>query len=238
MNLLLIQKNALDTEGFFTVGKSHAEHLCCVLHSMPDDIVKIGIIGQGIGTARIVEINRKEATLQLISADTPPPPASNIIPLIALPRPQSFKKTLHFIASSGIRYAYFFQGAKTEKSYWDSAAMEQKVIYKNLCEGMEQGCTTIMPEISFFHSFHELAGSGLLEYLTQKSLPLIAHPTNAEECPRAVASPVSLLIGPEGGFTEDEVEYFVKKGFKAVTFGRHILRVEFALAYLAGRIQP
>lgn len=38
-------------------------------------------------------------------------------------------------------------------------------------------------------------------------------------------------IGPEGGFTEDEVNQFVQKGFQCVTLGKRILRAETAAFY-------
>ena len=41
-------------------------------------------------------------------------------------------------------------------------------------------------------------------------------------------STVSLLIGPEGGFTETEIEYAKYLGFQAVSFGPRILRTETA----------
>lgn len=39
---------------------------------------------------------------------------------------------------------------------------------------------------------------------------------------------ISLFIGPEGGFTEEEVILAKEKGFRAVTLGRRILRTETA----------
>ena len=37
-----------------------------------------------------------------------------------------------------------------------------------------------------------------------------------------------MLIGPEGGFTEEEVELCRNKGARTVTLGRRILRTETA----------
>jgi len=39
---------------------------------------------------------------------------------------------------------------------------------------------------------------------------------------------VSLLIGPEGGFTDNEISQSIEKGFKAVRFGPRVLRTETA----------
>ena len=39
---------------------------------------------------------------------------------------------------------------------------------------------------------------------------------------------ISLFIGPEGGFAEDEAELAVKLGAKVITLGKRILRTETA----------
>jgi 16S rRNA (uracil1498-N3)-methyltransferase len=49
--------------------------------------------------------------------------------------------------------------------------------------------------------------------------------------------PLSLVIGPEGGLIEHELNEFVGRGFRAVHAGREPLRVETALAYLAGQLR-
>ncbi len=236
MNLLLLSEETLDSNGNFQVTGKHAEHIFCILHAIPGNLLKIGFISGKIGKAEVLESTKKYATLHLLNADTPPPAPSNITPLIALPRPQSFKKTLHFIASSGIREAFFFHGSKTEKSYWTSSVLSPDSIKKYLLEGMEQGATTIVPEISFIKSQKELISSGILENLTRDKLPLLAHPNQAKPCPSNYRGNVSLVIGPEGGLTEEELTIFESHGFQRITCTPHILRVEFALAFFAGRL--
>lgn len=43
---------------------------------------------------------------------------------------------------------------------------------------------------------------------------------------------VSLLVGPEGGLEEKEVEYLLNNGFKSVSLGKRILRCETAAIYM------
>ena len=236
MNLLIVEGSSLSPNREFTVDGDHAEHIFCILHAKPGDTVRAGILGGGIGTARILETTRHSARLKLEDVSNPPPAPSNILPVIALPRPQSFKKTLHFIASSGIRRAVFFHAAKTEKSYWTSSCMAPDAIRSVLIEGLEQGCTTIQPELTFVRSLREFFQGGLSRELTDGATALIGHPVDAAPCPVSVPGDVVLAIGPEGGFTPDEVAAFRDNGYAPVSFGPHILRVEFALSYLAGRL--
>ncbi len=43
---------------------------------------------------------------------------------------------------------------------------------------------------------------------------------------------INVLIGAEGGFSEEEVEYAIKNGYKSISLGRRILRSETACFYL------
>jgi RsmE family RNA methyltransferase len=65
---------------------------------------------------------------------------------------------------------------------------------------------------------------------------LVAHPYGRTECPRAIKGPVTLALGPEGGFIPYEIEMLEKAGFEAVTLGKRILRVEHALPAIIGRL--
>jgi 16S rRNA (uracil1498-N3)-methyltransferase len=54
------------------------------------------------------------------------------------------------------------------------------------------------------------------------------HPSLAKTIAPLPAQNVILLIGPEGGFTPEEIALAMKAGFQAVSLGRRILRTETA----------
>jgi 16S rRNA (uracil1498-N3)-methyltransferase len=54
------------------------------------------------------------------------------------------------------------------------------------------------------------------------------HPSLANTISPLPAQNVILLIGPEGGFTPDEIALAIKVGFQAVSLGKRILRTETA----------
>ena len=54
------------------------------------------------------------------------------------------------------------------------------------------------------------------------------HPSLAKTIASLPAQNVILLIGPEGGFTPEEIALAMKAGFKAVSLGKRILRTETA----------
>lgn len=67
----------------------------------------------------------------------------------------------------------------------------------------------------------------------EDALGLLAHPGGTPllaELARARPAAVTIAIGPEGGWTEAEVESFAERGFAPIALGPHILRIETAVA--------
>jgi 16S rRNA U1498 N3-methylase RsmE len=68
---------------------------------------------------------------------------------------------------------------------------------------------------------------------------LMAHPGGASLGNQPLTTPgqaipeIVAAVGPEGGFTEEEVEQVVAAGFRLVFLGAHILRIETAAIALA-----
>lgn len=241
MNLLLLHGSDRLDETRFRVSGRRAEHIRKVLHSAPGDVLRAGLFGFGIGSAAVVGIERDGSVeLECPVFDQTPPVKNRIVPIISLPRPQSFKKTLHFIASSGIAKAFFVGSARVEKSYWKSSAMDPEAIREELFLGLEQGMDVILPELKFYPSLRDFFQQEK-EFLGNCTLRILAHPeSGAPGCPHAVNPDrsIALAVGPEGGYTPDETEAFKARGFECVTLGPFILRVEFALSVLCGKLIP
>ncbi len=237
MNLLLLRESDRIADDLFRVEGRRAEHIKCVLRAKAGDTLRAGLLGGNLGTAELRKVEGRRAELSCPAFPVPPPPPSEIVPVISLPRPQSFKKTLHFIASAGIKKAFFTASAKVEKSYWKSGAMTPDAIEEELLLGLEQGVDTILPELEFRRSFRDFVSGGELAALAGADRKIVAHPMDgAPPCPHALPGRTWIAIGPEGGYTTEEVRAFLEAGFAPVTLGRRILRVEFALAFLCGRL--
>jgi len=64
----------------------------------------------------------------------------------------------------------------------------------------------------------------------------VAHPYTSEPCPYNIGSPVTLAVGPEGGFIPYEVKKLIECGFSAVHLGERTLHVESAISGLISRL--
>jgi len=239
MNLLLLEESdRMDGTRFRVTGR-RAEHIRKVLRAAPGDGLQAGLLGGGLGRAVVLRIEPGAAVVEIPGGLTGKPPEKNrIVPVVSLPRPQSFKKTLHFIASSGIGRAFFVGSERVEKSYWKSGAMESDAIRDELLLGLEQGVDTILPELKFYRSLREFFQAEAA-FLSGCERRLLAHPEpGAPPCPHALnlSGELALAVGPEGGYIPAETAAFRAHGFECVTLGEHILRVEFALSVLCGKL--
>ena len=65
---------------------------------------------------------------------------------------------------------------------------------------------------------------------------LLAHP-DGEAITSSGNKDILLMVGPEGGFTEEEVERIVAAGARKVSLGQNILRIEAAAVSLVARLR-
>jgi 16S rRNA (uracil1498-N3)-methyltransferase len=68
------------------------------------------------------------------------------------------------------------------------------------------------------------------------ALRLVAHPGGEEGWTAAPAAGVVVAVGPEGGFTDEEIALARDRGWRVVGLGPRVLRVETAALALAARL--
>jgi len=75
-----------------------------------------------------------------------------------------------------------------------------------------------------------------LPLLAKETFSLVAHPEAVAQCPRDVKRPVTLAIGPEGGWTPYEIDKLTDCGFLPINMGKRILRVESAIPAIISKL--
>jgi 16S rRNA (uracil1498-N3)-methyltransferase len=102
---------------------------------------------------------------------------------------------------------------------------------------MKQSKTLFLPEISEPVSFKQLVA---IENINQKYLAYVLEKTSTikEVFPHVnTKEEVLIVIGPEGGFTEEEASLAAMNSFKALSLGEKRLRTETAAVYAAASYQ-
>jgi RsmE family RNA methyltransferase len=234
MNLLLLEPAMVSATGSARVTGRAFAHAVRVLGARPGQWLKVGVLGGMLGTGLVTSL--EEGALELAcTLDTPPPPKLPLTLIVALPRPKVLNRVLASATSLGAAHIVLLNAWKVEKSYWKSPRMEAENLLHQRLLGLEQAGDTVLPDLHLARLFRPFVEAEL-PTLSEGSHKLLAHPGAAQPCPRDLREPVTLALGPEGGWVDAELESFRRAGFEAVSLGPRILRTETAVAALAGRI--
>lgn len=236
MNVLLVQAHEIDSHGQIRIQGRRAEHLAHVLKVEVGRVIRAGIIDGQLGKAVVREAGSHELLLEF-SAEAPPPLPVDCILVLALPRPKMMRRVLQNVATMGIKEIHLIHSRRVEKSYWQTPWLEEKELTRQLILGLEQAVDTQMPKVDL-HRFFRPFAEDVLPKLAAHRMAMVAHPYASEKCPVDMAQPSLMAIGPEGGFTDDEVVMLIRSGLKPVSIGPRILRVETAIPAMISRLYP
>ena len=231
MNLVLLHTDDFIAPDVVRLGGRRYEHITRVHRAAIGDALVVGVENGRVGTGEITSV--EDATIEMrVTLDRDPPPGMPLTLVVALPRPKVLNRVIAGVTSMGVKRIILLNAWRVEKSYWSSPRLAPENLRAQVIAGLEQARDTMMPVIEshrFFRRFIE-------ELPADDTLRLVAHPHASNECPRDVRSPVTLVIGPEGGFIAQEIASLEQAGFRAVTMGPRILRVETAVAALIARL--
>lgn len=233
MNLILFYEEEINN-GKAEITGLKLQHIHSCIKPSVGDTLKTGIINGLIGEGIVTDITPQRLALTLSIHDSPPPPLPLTL-IMAMPRPKVLNRVIQHATAMGIKNIYIIKTWRVEKSYWESPMLEEENLLRQMIAGLEQGKDTVLPKIYIRKRFKPFIEDEL-PAIANGSLALTAHPSAETPCPREVKSPVTLAIGPEGGFIPYEIEALQKTGFKTVSLGNRILRVETALPFLIGRL--
>ena len=234
MNLLLLEPSDLASSSSATITGRRVEHVQRVLRAGVGDSVVAGVLGGRIGRARITAIGPTAISLEL-DLDRDPPPPLPVTLVLALPRPKVLNRVVASATSLGVKGIVLVNAWRVEKSYWKSPRLEPANLRDQAITGLEQARDTMLPLIELRRLFRPFVEDELAA-LSEGTERLVAHPGAETELPRNVIGPVTLVIGPEGGWIAPEVESLERIGFAGVSLGPRILRVETAVAAALSRI--
>ena len=235
MNLIILSKNDFieDTERVH-IQDHRSTHILDVNRPSVGDELRIGLINGNIGCGRITHIEEDKIEMDVVLDREPPAPLQFTL-IFSMMRPRVFKRVLTQVTAMGIKKIIVINSYRVEKSFWKSPVLEEESLFKYLVMGLEQGQDTVVPEVlvrQLFKPFVEDELPGIIK----GTHSFVAHPYASELCPYNICRPVTLAVGPEGGFIPYEVEKLIECGFTAVNLGERTLHVESAISCLIGRL--
>ncbi|MBD9398875.1 16S rRNA (uracil(1498)-N(3))-methyltransferase [Pseudomonas sp. PDM11] len=234
MNLLLLEDGDFVAADRVRLSGRRLTHLNDVHRAENGDILRVGRLGGQMGRGQLLQLDATSAELQ-VAFDQPPPAKLPITLLLALPRPKMLKRVLQSVSAMGVPRLVLLNSYRVEKSFWQTPFLEPEAIREQLILGLEQARDTVLPEVIIEKRFKPFVEDRLPQ-LAAGTLGLTGHPGDYPACPRAVEQPVTLAIGPEGGWIPYEVDKLAEAGLKPVQLGERILRVETAVTALLARL--
>jgi len=200
------------------------------------DTLTVGRLNGSLGTGEVLAME-KDAMELAVTLDTPPPPPLPLTLVLALPRPKVLNRVIIAATSMGVKRLVLLNAVRVEKSFWQSPRLSEENLLAQRVLGLEQAKDTRLPEILLKKRFKPFVEDEL-PAMADGTEKLAAHPYDAVPCPVQADGPVTLAVGPEGGFIPYEMDKLTEAGFQAVSMGERILRVESAIPALLSRLYP
>jgi len=240
MNRILFEKSEI-TDGVAEFSGERAAHIVEVLHSEVGDTVKTGELDGRIGIGVVKNIESVESKdgksyvirLELSHTGESLQPWVDLI--LAPPRPRVFKRLLPQLAAMGVGDIVLVGAKKVEKAFWGATVLKEENYRPLLVDGLMQSGTTIVPRLELRRNFVRFIREEL-DSLYPDSTRIVAHPYNAEPIGEPPQGRLLIAIGPEGGWTDEEVDLLKSKGFQCRSLGGRILRTDTATIALLAKL--
>jgi 16S rRNA (uracil1498-N3)-methyltransferase len=223
------------TSARLVAGEAH--HLLHVMRAAPGDLVTLIDDSGAEFTARVVRLGRADVELAVVSRSV-------------VDRELQFALTLGVALPKGDRQRYLVEKATelgvarvvplvTERGTDRATPSTLEKLRRAVIEASKQCGRNRLMEVAQPQSLDEFLAAA-----TAGNVRLIAHP-GGKGCadaltellpPKSAPPPVALAIGPEGGFTQDEIALAESRGWQTVDLGPRVLRVETAALALSAAI--
>lgn len=222
MNRLLLKLSDKQPDSTFLIkDQRRLTHLKNHLKIEVGQEIKITLQDQGLSMGKIISLSENEIAFKLGAIQPIQQRSLNLF--IGISRPPTMKKVIEHGTSMGVTHFHLVGADLSEKSYFDSKIFENENLMTLLELGIEQsGYFCKIPKVLFYKSIDDIMALG-------KSIFL--HPETSQsyfEIDFKNVDEISLAIGPERGWTKNEVEVLAKKGFAPAHLGGSRLRTEIA----------
>ena len=215
--------------GPFVLDGPEAHHLATVCRLRPGNEV---CLFNGDGReypARITHAARREITLEILAIEEP----SRELPFtleVAAPLPKG-DRSQFLVEKLTEMGATTFVPLTCARSNAHPRDSKRDKLERYVIEASKQCGRNVLMKIADLTIWESHVARG-----DAGELRVFAHPHQATPLSSLPQKPTRIAVGPEGGFTAEEVESAKRHGWQPVSLGPRILRVETAAIVLAAHI--
>ena len=217
-------------DSLITLTGKEAWHALGVRRLNVGDSIRL-IDGMGnVALARVENLEgRNQASLSVAKVDHFPPQEPNIVLATAIAKGDRQSTLLDMATQLGISA---WQPLQCQRSVSKPGKNSYERWQRICLEACKQSGAAWLPELLPVAIPEEIAKAACAEGREA----LLAHP-DGESMSIISDTDKVLMVGPEGGFTDEEVKRIVATGARKVSLGQNILRIETAAVSLLARLR-
>ncbi len=217
-----------------TISAEDARHIARALRMRPGELIEVVLAGQAY-QAELLAVSAETVTArlgrQLPDSESP----LEIYLYQALPKGDKMELIVQKATELGVKEVVPLLSDRVVVKWKDSSGGQRLRRWQRIAEeAAKQSRRLVVPTIRKPMSLEQLP-------VRTDRLRLVAWELSAQPLADLLAerqpSAVDLVVGPEGGLSEDEVEHLGELGFHGVSLGPRILRTETAALVLLAVLQ-
>ena len=205
-----------------------AHHLGRVLRAQAGQLYELSD-GTAVWLGRIESVARDRIQFALLEEIPAHPPAVDIILLLSIVKFDAFEWAIEKATELGVGMIVPVAASRSEKALLAAAGKRLDRWEKLLVEASQQSRRVRVPAISsplrLREAFNEAYPLGAKVILSERSNA----PALRDVLSAVTVSQAALAIGPEGGWTDEELTLAGVAGFREASLGKLILRTETAV---------
>ena len=217
--------------GTLTLDGPEAHHLMHVLRITAGEKVEV-FDGRGlVVSAEVVTIRKRDVELRIVAARREAYPAREVILGTAVPKGDRFDWLIEKATELGVTRIVPLITSRSSVDPRDSKLDKLRQTVITACKQCGRNHLLEISPVTAWADFvrHEFSNrAAFIAHLTSDASPLSLGGPMLDQQPSTV-----FAIGPEGGFTEEEVELAVAAGAKPISLGPLVLRIETAAIAIA-----
>ena len=214
-------------DGKAVVEGETAHHLGRVLRAQTGQLYELSD-GEKVWLGRIEKVGRDRLEFALVEELPAYQPAVDVTLLLAVVKFDAFEWAIEKATELGVSTIVPLAAARSEKALLGAAEKRAERWKKILAEASQQSRRLRLPFLGALarpEQAFSSAGDGLKLLLSERQ----DAPSMREVLAGRETAKAAIAIGPEGGWTDRELELSQQSGFKQLSLGKLILRTETAV---------
>jgi 16S rRNA (uracil1498-N3)-methyltransferase len=214
--------SAVQEDSFLLLEETESKHLGQVLRYQVGDEIEVSNGRGSLFQARLTELGKRGARAEIVSETSVKAPVPFVLAMGILKSSDKMEWVVEKATELGVPELVFLQSERCERS-----KVNQDRLHKAALSALKQSHSAWMPVIRLAN-FQEFVAEPF------EGTSFIAHCPDELRAPdRVDLAGTRIAIGPEGDFSQREVEEALSSGFLALSMGERVLRSETAALYAA-----